>query len=119
MVTFTRYSVIDILQTAPVFVLALLRSLKSSSLGISAFNFKLNAINELFLAKKRENKRSKYGRVSLTTCQYLRLLCAVTVSSKYEQDHRPREEDESEAERSDAPDAPPIVGVNESVIESK
>jgi hypothetical protein len=95
LVTFTRYSVIDVLQTAPVFVLLLFRSLKSSSLGISTFNLKLSAINEMFLAKKRNNERSKYGRVTLTTCQYLRLLCAVTVSSKYESDRRPHEEDQT------------------------
>ena len=73
----------------------------------------------MFLTKKRKNERSKYGRVSLTTCQYLRLLCAVTVSSKYEQDHRPCEEDESEAEYTDAPEALAIAGVNESDIQSK
>ena len=70
MVTFTRYSVIDVLQTAPVFILTLLRFLKSSTpvFGFSTFNFKLNAISKLFVAKKRKNKKNKFGSVNLTTC---------------------------------------------------
>jgi hypothetical protein len=79
-VTYTHHSVIDFIQIAPMFLFGVFRLLRSMSDSFSEFNFKINAINKFFTVKKRKNKKKKkYGRVKLTTCQYLRLLCVMTL----------------------------------------
>ena len=71
--TFTRHSVIDVVTTEPVFLFSVFKLLGSMSCAI--INFKINAIIQIFMVKRRKNKKKKYGLMKLTTCQYLRLLC--------------------------------------------
>ena len=75
-VTFTRHSVIDIVTTVPVFLYGVLRLLGFLSVSCSVLNFKINAIIQMYTVWRRKNKnKKKYSRMSLTTSQYLRLLC--------------------------------------------
>ena len=55
-ITFTRYSVIDVIQVAPVLIFSVLRFLQASSSSFSDFNLKFNTINKLFTVKKLKNK---------------------------------------------------------------
>jgi hypothetical protein len=79
-VTYTHHSIIDFIQIAPVFLFGVFRLLQSMSDRFSEFNFKIDAITKMFTVKKRKNKKKKkYGRIKLTTSQYLRLLCVMTL----------------------------------------
>ena len=75
-VTFTRHSVIDVVTTVPVFLYGVLRLLGFLSVSCSVLNFKINAIIQMYTVWRRKNKnKKKNSRMSLTTSQYLRLLC--------------------------------------------
>jgi hypothetical protein len=62
-VIFTRYSVLDVLQTAPLLIFTFFRFMSVVSSNFSDFSFKLSIINDMYLTKKQN-----YGRVSLTSC---------------------------------------------------
>ena len=81
-VTYTHQSIMDFIQIAPVFLFTVFKFLRSMSDRFSVFNFKIDAINKLFTVKKRKNRKKnkkKYGSMKLTTSQYLRLLCVMTL----------------------------------------
>jgi hypothetical protein len=89
-----------------VFLYSVLQLLVSMSVGCAITNFKINAIKQMFTVKKRENKKSKYGRMKLTTCQHLRLLCLMTLP--IEQCCRPGKE--KKTKRTDVPE---VHSINE------
>ena len=69
--TFNRYSVIDVVETAPVFLYSVLKLLGFLSVGYASVTFKINTIDQMFSVKKR-NQKSKNGPSywkELTTCQ--------------------------------------------------
>ena len=55
MVTYTRYSVTNVLQNVPVLLLTILRFMTTSSAGFSRFNFKLTAITNMYSAMVRKD----------------------------------------------------------------
>lgn len=91
----TSYSVLEFLSAAAAFILFLESMFVPFAISISQVTFKLGAITELYQAKvKRRRFNSStsvdnvtmktemldgrdFGRVNLTTIQYLRLMCAV------------------------------------------
>ena len=74
-VTYTRYSVIDVLQKVPALLLAAFSFLQAVNSGFSAFNFKLTAVSNLYTASLGHDSNKTHKRINLTTTQYLRLLC--------------------------------------------
>ena len=84
MIVFTRYSIKDVISIAPFLIFTVYKSIVAIGARFSNFNLQLSAIDAMFLTKKKNRegndcKAQDYGRVSLTTNQYLRLLCAVTL----------------------------------------
>ena len=82
MVTYTHYSVIDVLQNVSALLIAVYSLVTTLSANFAAFNFKLTAITNMYSVSFRRDSKDNYGRVTLTTAQYLRLICAVALPTK-------------------------------------
>ena len=82
LVTFTHYSVLDVMTTTPVFLFGLLNLLRTIIAGLSSISFKINALSKIYTVKKRKskkNKKKKYGSMRLTPIQHIRLVTALTL----------------------------------------
>ena len=79
MVTYTHYSVIDVLQNVSALLIAIYSFVTFLSANFAAFNFKLTAITNMYSVSFERDSKDNYGCVNLTTTQYLRLICAVAL----------------------------------------
>ena len=78
-VTFTRYSVIEVITITPVFLFTVLNFLRTLTASCSENNFIINALSKSYTVKKRKNKKKKYGSMRLTPTQHLRLLTTLAL----------------------------------------
>ena len=76
--TYTRYAVINFLISLSVLLTAY-RTTKALTGKISDFNFMLSMINQMYRATQKKDTKYQQGRVKLSSMQYLKLLCAVTM----------------------------------------